>query len=563
MSYQVISRKYRPQRFDEVIGQEHICSTLQNAIKSNRISHAYLFTGSRGIGKTSTARIMAKSLNCLNPQGIDPCNVCQNCVEITAGRSMDVLEIDGASNRGIDQIRDLRENVKYPPSNSKYRIFIIDEVHMLTKEAFNALLKTLEEPPSHVIFIFATTEPLKIPATIISRCQRYDFRRISSKAIVQHLRKIAQSENVDISDDILLLVAKKAEGGMRDAESLLDQLIAFSGDSVSPDDAKKILSLIDYEYYIDIGNKIFDNDTAALFRIAGSIIDDGINLTEFLTGFTEHFRNLLIAAATKSVDMLDLPDDVKKRYLTESEKWEAPDLLRLIKILTDALAALKTSLNQRMHLELTLLRMGGMPKTVTVEDILASIKNPPIPSPGYTVKETMSLFNTGSSEPNSRADISPPKNKEDERKNESDKSPVINEVENKVTDQAVQKDSQEEEKDKPALDIRRIKDKWSAIADLVGETNPSLSSFLSVGKPESIRGKVLTIVFRNGETFHLNSILAKASIVENCIEKILGQSLKIKCIEDKSDNMKNQNEDLLNSMTKKVMDIFGGEIIPT
>ncbi|MBU1065688.1 DNA polymerase III subunit gamma/tau [bacterium] len=373
MSYQVISRKYRPQRFDEVIGQSHICLTLQNAIKSNRISHAYLFTGSRGIGKTSTARIFAKSMNCLNPQGIDPCNECRNCIEITGGRSMDVLEIDGASNRGIDQIRELRENVKYPPSNSKNRIFIIDEVHMLTKEAFNALLKTLEEPPSHVIFIFATTEPLKIPATIISRCQRYDFHRIPIREIVRHLGSIAQNEHVEITDDILMLVAKKAEGGMRDAESLLDQLIAFSDQSVSLEEAKNILSLIDYEYYIDISNKVLENDTGSLLQVAGSVIDDGINLTEFFTGFSEHFRNLLIASATGSVDMLDLPDNMKQRYGEEAQKWDAADLLRLIKLLTDAQAGLRTSINHRMHIEFTLLRMGAMHKTVTIEDILESL----------------------------------------------------------------------------------------------------------------------------------------------------------------------------------------------
>jgi len=193
MNYKVISRKYRPQNFNEIIGQDHICTTLQNALKSGRIAHAYLFTGSRGIGKTSTARILAKALNCLNPQDYNPCNVCQNCVEITNSRSLDVIEIDGASNRGIDQVRELRENVKYPPSNSKYRIFIIDEVHMLTREAFNALLKTLEEPPPHVVFIFATTEPLKVPPTIISRCQRYDFHRIPVREIVGQLKKIAES----------------------------------------------------------------------------------------------------------------------------------------------------------------------------------------------------------------------------------------------------------------------------------------------------------------------------------------------------------------------------------
>ena len=316
MTYQVISRKYRPQRFDEVVGQSHICSTLKNAIKTNHISHAYLFTGSRGIGKTSTARILAKSLNCQNPKDNNPCNVCTNCVEITAGRSIDVLEIDGASNRGIDQIRDLRENVKYPPASSKYRIFIIDEVHMLTKEAFNALLKTLEEPPEHVIFIFATTEPQKIPATIISRCQRYDFHRIPVSEIVEQLENIVKEELVNVPDDILILIAKKAEGSMRDAESLLDQLISFSGETIKLADAQKILGLIDYEYFIHIGDLILNHDKSALIENSQKIFDEGMNVGEFLNGFSEHFRNLLIAKEVGSVEMLDLPDNIKERYKT-------------------------------------------------------------------------------------------------------------------------------------------------------------------------------------------------------------------------------------------------------
>jgi len=249
MAYISFARKYRPQTFDEIIGQEHTCRTLKNAIKSGRVSHAYLFTGSRGIGKTSTARILAKALNCQNPTNYNPCNRCQNCIEITEGRSLDVSEIDGASNRGIDQIRDLRENVKYPPANSRYRIFIIDEVHMLTKEAFNALLKTLEEPPPHVVFIFATTEPMKVPPTILSRCQRFDFHRIPVLKIVEQLKKIANSEKVNVSDDILLLIAKKADGSLRDAESLFDQVVAFSEESPKIDEVQKLLGIIDSSYF--------------------------------------------------------------------------------------------------------------------------------------------------------------------------------------------------------------------------------------------------------------------------------------------------------------------------
>ena len=476
---------------------------------------------------------------------------------------MDVLEIDGASNRGIDQIRDLRENVKYPPSNSKYRVFIIDEVHMLTKEAFNALLKTLEEPPSHVIFIFATTEPLKIPATIISRCQRYDFHRIPMSEIIKHLRKIARNEDVQVGDDILMLVAKKAEGGMRDAESLLDQLIAFAGDTVSLEDAKNILSLIDYEYYIEIGNKILLNDTTELLRIAGNVVDEGINLTEFFTGFAEHFRNLLIASATESIAMLDLPDNLKERYLEESKNWDAPDLLRLIKMVIDAQTALKTSLNHRMHIEFTLLRMGAMHKTITIEDIVASIKNREYPMPGQSVKETLSLFENKQVAKKKEPEIQKPANEA--------VTPVHEETPEKVPPpQALNPGSDSVEPEKPetvmetsAVDIHQIKENWNAVTESVAETNPSLASFLSMGQPEKVSGNILTVVFRNGSTFQLKNIQSKAAIIEKCIENIIGQYLKIKCIEDKNEHAEENKEETLNIMTKKVMDIFGGEIIPT
>lgn len=375
MSYQVISRKYRPQEFGEIVGQEHISNTLRNAIKNERVAHAYLFTGSRGIGKTTTARILSKTLNCANPQDFNPCNECVSCREITEGRSVNVAEIDGASNRGINEIRELRENVKYPPtSGAKYRIFIIDEVHMLTKEAFNALLKTLEEPPPHVIFIFATTEPIKIPDTIISRCQRYDFHRIPVKSIVAMLKTIVENEKVNVDDSILTLIAKKADGGMRDAESLLDQVISFSGDEVVFEDAQRILGLIDFEYYLELGNLIRNNDRQTLLGKADEIFNKGVELSEFFEGFSEHFRNLLVANVSGSVEMLDLPNNAKMTYKDESKQWQTMDIMRIIKMISDARVNLKTAVNQRTFLEYQLLRLGSMDSTVDIQNILGKLE---------------------------------------------------------------------------------------------------------------------------------------------------------------------------------------------
>lgn len=551
MSYQVISRKYRPQKFDEVIGQSHISLTLQNAIKTNRISHAFLFTGSRGIGKTSTARILAKSLNCLNPHEVDPCNTCQNCIEITAGRSIDVLEIDGASNRGIDQIRDLRENVKYPPANSHYRIFIIDEVHMLTREAFNALLKTLEEPPPHVVFIFATTEPLKIPATILSRCQRYDFHRIPLTEIIRHLAMIAQKEEVTISDDILLLIAKKAEGAMRDAESLLDQLIAFSGKTVELEDVQKILSLIDYEFFISIGNEILDNNKSMLLQLAGKIIDEGINLAEFLSGFSEHFRNILIANTTGSADMLDLPNNIKERYLEEGKRWQSGDLLRLLKMISQAQIDLKTALNQRLLLEFTLLRMGAMHQTVTVEKILDSLNRGSLDSkyqsPSYLVQENLNLF-----QPLKAPEPQPVQIKKNETAGES--------VE--ISPKSAQPESP---KAAVASDIKadNLQNKWEMVIQKVGDKSPSLASFLKDSRPGIIKQNMLEIWFKNSAVSHLDTIKARVNIIESAIQEITGKPFNVRCVAEKSDQLNLHKKGIFDTMSQKIMDIFDGEVIPT
>lgn len=545
MEYQVISRKYRPQRFDEVVGQDHISLTLQNAIKFNRISHAYLFTGSRGIGKTSTARILAKTLNCQNPQEHNPCNSCQNCVEITAGRSMDVLEIDGASNRGIDQIRDLRENVKYPPANSHYRIYIIDEVHMLTKEAFNALLKTLEEPPKHVLFMFATTEPLKVPETIISRCQRYDFHRISVQDIVAQLQKIVRQEKVQISDDLLMLIAKKAEGGLRDAESLLDQLIAFSGNEVTLEKARQVLSLIDYDFFIKLGDAILENDRNALVDYAARIIDEGHNIAEFISEFLEHFRNLMIAGATRSLDHLDLPENVKKQYLEEADKWQVEDILRIIKLLTEAQTGLRTALNHRIHLEYTFLRLGALTRTVTLQEILDRVEKASyqVTSDQGRVKESLDLF--ADSRSASKAQTSRDVSAEKTVKKPSSEEPAPTST------------------DDPERILSRIRDRWEEIIAQVENSNMSLATFLKSGTPVRIRGNVLELEFDDEAIFHANSIKKRIAVVEQAIGEVLELSLRVKCIAKKLAGSKSTKNKKFEEVSRKIMDMFDGEVIIT
>ena len=298
MSYKVLARKWRPQVFEDVVGQGHITRTLQNAITTNRLAHAFLFSGPRGVGKTTTARILAKALNCTKGPTPTPCGICDSCIETTAGTSVDVIEIDGASNRGIEHIRELREAVKYAPSSGKYKVYVIDEVHMLTNEAFNALLKTLEEPPPHVIFIFATTEPQKIPATIHSRCQRYGFKRIPLNEIIEQLRKIARAEGITITDQGLAMLARAAEGSMRDSQSLMDQAVSYSGLAIKDEDLQATLGTVAQEKLLQFASGLLARDSAGLLKQIDALLDQGLDMRQFLAGVVEHLRNLMIVKIT-------------------------------------------------------------------------------------------------------------------------------------------------------------------------------------------------------------------------------------------------------------------------
>ena len=328
MAYVVTARKWRPRKFVEVVGQEHITTTLKNAIRDGRIADAYLFAGPRGVGKTTTARILAKALNCLTPVDSEPCNKCEMCKLIQAGQLLDIIEIDGASNRGIDEVRTLRESVKYAPTRGKYKVYIIDEVHMLTKESFNAFLKTLEEPPAQTIFIFATTDVHKVPLTIISRCQRFDFRRIELDTIKSQLEKIAKSEEIEIDDKTLTLIARKADGALRDAESYFDQVIAFCGKKVDSTTVTKILNLIDDEVYFKLSDAVLAKNFKSVFEISDEIYKNGWNFTDFMDGLIEHFRNIMSVIITGTSNSVGSAEIFKKKYLDYIDKFSESDVLR-------------------------------------------------------------------------------------------------------------------------------------------------------------------------------------------------------------------------------------------
>ena len=320
MSYIVFARKWRPKDFDSVLGQEHVTTTLRNAIAQSRVAHAYIFSGPRGVGKTTTARIFAMALNCKNGPTKEPCGACDSCKEISNGTNLDVIEMDGASNRGIDEVRALRENIKFAPTRGKYKVYIIDEVHMLTEEAFNALLKTLEEPPAHAIFIFATTRPYKVPSTILSRCQRFDFKRLTVNEITGKLKEIVKSEKLEIEEEALYTIARAAEGAMRDAESMLDQLVSFCGKKIDAESATAISGTVGHEVLFDFTEKVINKDTAGILKLVDSVIASGKDIPQFVNSLVVHFRNILIARASDEPEgLIDLPKEMIGRLAAQAK----------------------------------------------------------------------------------------------------------------------------------------------------------------------------------------------------------------------------------------------------
>ena len=364
MSYQVIARKWRPQLFGEVVGQEHITTTLRNAVARDRVGHAYLFAGPRVVGKTTTARLLAKALNCVEGPTPDPCNTCEHCRAIAAGADVDVIEIDAASNRGIDEIRTLRENVKFAPAGARYKVYIIDEVHMLTREAFNALLKTLEEPPPHALFILATTDPDKLPPTILSRCQQLTFRRIPAEAVAELLERIAAEEGFQLESEAALMLARSAGGAVRDAESALEQLFAFAEGEISVEDARAVLGKVDREQLGALSREIIEGDAAALVVRLGGIVDSGVDprvvAEELLTLWRDCFLVALGGQAAAAVQ----PADDELAALSPTEGW-----LARLAVLRRSLGELKLSRQPRLVLELTLVELARLPELLPVAEL--------------------------------------------------------------------------------------------------------------------------------------------------------------------------------------------------
>ncbi len=373
MSYQVFARKYRPQTFDDLVGQAHVTRTLKNAVAQNRLAHAYLFVGPRGIGKTSTARILAKALNCVNGPTITPCGVCDSCKEITAGNSLDVLEIDGASNNGVEQVRELRDNVRYAPSKGHFKIYIIDEVHMLTSAAFNALLKTLEEPPPHVKFIFATTEPQKVLPTILSRCQRFDLHRIPANLIADHLQFIAKNEKVTLEPAAAHAIAKGADGGLRDAESMLDQLVAFCGETIAEQDVLSVFGFTSEQTVASFTEKILSGATADALELLHAEAENGKDMMKLMSDLIGYLRDLLVFKVKPDAVAEDFNPELQSALETQAALIETDRLLELIDQFAGAEGRMKWAPNKRLHFEVAVIKAIQTLEQVTLNQVIENL----------------------------------------------------------------------------------------------------------------------------------------------------------------------------------------------
>jgi DNA polymerase III subunit gamma/tau len=479
MSYQVIARKYRPQRFSDVVGQDHVSQTLSNAIRQNRIAHAYLFCGPRGTGKTTIARIFAKCLNCSDGPKVDFDESDPRCREITEGRSLDVIEIDGASNRGIEEIRQLRDTVRYAPATSRFKIYIIDEVHMLTKEAFNALLKTLEEPPAHAKFMFATTEPEKVLPTILSRCQRFDLRRIPTTLIVQHLAHIATLESVKINQDALHAIARGADGGMRDAESTLDQLISFCGDQIEENDVLSMFGLVAQSQILELSQALLTARLGDALRLLDELARHGKDLGRLLAELLSHFRTLLLYhLAPAEVNLTDLPEAETHSLKDQAALADLPAVSRIMETLIDYEWRLRDAPSKRILLEIALLKAIEARQAVPIEEVL---------------RQLQSLRN--GSTPTATAPKPPPPSSAQPKTAHPTPTPSAPSPTPHPAPATAQI--------KPATDLQEL---WQTLLDAVGRVSPFTRSYFLEAHPVSFTNQILTIGFDPKFSDHLELV---------------------------------------------------------
>lgn len=550
MSYLVLARKYRPQTFDEVIKQNHVTQTLTNAIKSRRVAHAILFTGPRGTGKTTVARILAKAMNCKEGPTPMPCNTCRSCREITSGNAVDVFEIDGASNNGVEQIRSLRENINYMPAHSPNKIYIIDEVHMLTISAFNALLKTLEEPPSHVMFIFATTEPHKIPITILSRCQRHDFKLIDIESISNHMKNLCSKEHIDITEESLMLIAREAGGSIRDALSLLDQVMACSEGTISYKNILDILGVADRKIIFDISNAILRKDIPEALNVVDEIYDRGYEMKKFYADIIEHFRNLLVVKMGKNISkLINLPSHEIDLMQDQVQDISESYLNQIFDLLFKEEASIRLSAQPKLALEIAFIRLSqikpALPIDLLIEKLDALKKNLPAIPANYEVAENEDALKYYSKEPQG--------------------------VSEEPTDSTELKESCSSPSSYDPDDNLEIT--WNKLLDIFSKNHPALAANLAKCSLKKLTKQNIEIeVHGNGYNINMIKRDKNIAIIKEICSKFFEEkmNLTIKAKNKQNSEKKQQGENQNNNLKQKALshplvtdaiEIFNGKVV--
>lgn len=537
--YTALYRKWRPKKFEDVCGQEQITTILKNQIKTDQLSHAYLFCGTRGTGKTSTAKLLAKAVNCFNLQDGNPCDSCESCISINQGNSMDVFEIDAASNRRIEDVRDLREAVKFAPAMGKYKVYIIDEVHMLTNEAFNALLKTLEEPPAYVKFILATTEPHKLPATILSRCQRFDFKRLVQENIVDRLKYICKEENIKAEEDALRLIARNSDGAMRDAISIMDQCAVFGRMEIKHDDVLKVLGIVNDEYLFKMADAILEGNCPKAMMLIQEISDEGKDMGQFARDLLSHYRNLLMAKLVEQAeDIIDLSRETVSMLKEQSSGYGRDNIIRCIDILSDLTSGIKWAPQPKTILEVAIIKMCKLDKDMSPEGLLARIEK----LEDMLAKGEISIAIAQEGK----------KVKKEEKK------------EDKKTEK---KTSEKAKNLEPKPLSPDIMEKWNGfIQEIKNRKKMKLRTYLALCKPAIIDGEKILLCFARQDSFSKESV--ERSDTKKEIEEIAAEyfskPIRIKAVyEDEvaiaSEEDKRETDE--NDVVKKAIELFGEDLV--
>ena len=559
MAYKVLSLKWRPRVFKDIVGQNHITRTLVNAFKKNRIAQGYIFTGPRGVGKTTTARILSMALNADGGPNFDFDPDSNTAKEISEGRSIDVMEIDGASNRGIEEIRNLREQIKFAPMNGQYKVIIIDEVHMLTNPAFNALLRTLEEPPEHGKFIFCTTDIHKVPATIISRCQRFDFQRISTETIIDRISFILEKEQIKTDKNSLQIIARKADGSMRDGLSILDQVISYCDTDINYDQTISALGIIPNDLYFNYTAAINNKDGKIMLDVLGQFSQYGVPASEINNGIGIHLKNLLYSKIKNGSELLDMNEEDKKQYLEHAKNWDNRDLLRVSQIISDVSKYINRSNDPNLLMEVTSLKLLEMENSISLDALLKSDNLSGIDE--HTIKKNKMEYNYADNIEKTDINANVDKNV----------SGSLNIKIKENTEREIKKKHKiSEQGGLESITIDEIQDNWKNFIDKLHMNKPSLASVMDKSIPVNLENGTVTIQIASALQFHLSMIDKNTDLVKN----ILIDEFKIELefiIEKKFENDSDDDhqQDFVNSskiqdddqLRDKIVDLFDGEIL--